>query len=125
MNYSDFAIEQLKGRLQEKAFNNSTPKKYAGDMLEALEVIQQLQKPPGEWPRKNEPLTLEELREMQGYPVWVVDQGGNGILVCGIVYNNAIIFANGSCVWLDENAGNVACGSWWLAYRHKPKEESK
>lgn len=44
MNYSDFAIEQLKGRLQEKAFNNSTPKKYAGDMLEALEVIQQLQK---------------------------------------------------------------------------------
>lgn len=44
MNYSDFAIEQLKSRLQEKAFNSSTPRKAAGDMLEALEVIQQLQK---------------------------------------------------------------------------------
>lgn len=43
MKYSDFAIEQLKLRLEEKAFRNSTPSKYAGDMLEALEVIKQLQ----------------------------------------------------------------------------------
>ena len=43
MVYSDFSIEQLKQRLFLKAVNNSTPKKYAGDMLEAAEVIQQLQ----------------------------------------------------------------------------------
>ena len=43
MVYSDFSIEQLKQRLFLKAMNNSTPKKYAGDMLEAAEVIQQLQ----------------------------------------------------------------------------------
>ena len=41
--YSDFSIEQLKHRLFLKAMKNSTPKKYAGDMLEAAEVIQQLQ----------------------------------------------------------------------------------
>ena len=43
MVYSDFSIEQLKQRLFVKALKNSTPKKYAGDMLEAAEVIQQLQ----------------------------------------------------------------------------------
>lgn len=70
MNYSDFAIEQLKRRLTEKAFHNSTPKKYAGDMLEAFEVIEQLQKKMRE--RKNrEPLTLDELRGMNGQPVWI------------------------------------------------------
>ena len=44
MEYSDFAIEQLKKRLAEKVMKDSTPKKCAGDMLEALEVIKQLQK---------------------------------------------------------------------------------
>ena len=43
MVYSDFSIEQLKQRLFLKDMKNSTPKKYAGDMLEAAEVIQQLQ----------------------------------------------------------------------------------
>lgn len=43
MVYSDFSIEQLKQRLFVKAMKNSTPKKCAGDMLEAAEVIQQLQ----------------------------------------------------------------------------------
>lgn len=43
MIYSDFAIEQLKNTLCEKFLSNSTPKKYAGIMLEALEVIKQLQ----------------------------------------------------------------------------------
>ena len=43
MIYTDFSIEHLKQRLCVKAMKNSTPKKYAGDMLEAAEVIQQLQ----------------------------------------------------------------------------------
>lgn len=43
MKYSDFSIEQLKSRLAEKVMKSSTPKKCAGDMLEALEVIKQLQ----------------------------------------------------------------------------------
>lgn len=43
MIYSDFAIEQLKERLLMLAMKNSTPKKYAGPMFEAYEVICQLQ----------------------------------------------------------------------------------
>ena len=43
MIYTDFSIEQLKQRLVVNAMKNSTPKKYAGDMLEAAEVIQHLQ----------------------------------------------------------------------------------
>lgn len=43
MVYSAFAIELLKERLYEKAFKSSTPKKFAGDMFEAYEVIGQLQ----------------------------------------------------------------------------------
>ena len=44
MIYSNFAIEQLKNRLIETSMKNSTPKKYAKAMLEAYEVIRQLQK---------------------------------------------------------------------------------
>lgn len=42
MKYSDFAIRSLIGRLREKAMRDSTPKKFAGDMFEASEVIEQL-----------------------------------------------------------------------------------
>lgn len=42
--YSDLAIENLKANLREKAFSNSTPKKYSAPMFEAYEVIAQLQK---------------------------------------------------------------------------------
>lgn len=44
MVHSDFSIQLLKERLLSKSMNDKTPKKYAGDMFEALEVIQQLQK---------------------------------------------------------------------------------
>ena len=44
MEYSEFAINRLKERLVEKSMRPSTPKKFAGDMLEAYEVIVQLEK---------------------------------------------------------------------------------
>ena len=42
--YPELAIENLKANLREKAFNNSTPKKYSILMFEAYEVIVQLHK---------------------------------------------------------------------------------
>lgn len=42
MKYSDFAILSLIGRLREKSMRNSTPKKIAGELFEASEVIEQL-----------------------------------------------------------------------------------
>jgi len=45
VKYSEYAIEQLKGKLLELSMiKNSTPKKYANPMFEAYEVIKQLQK---------------------------------------------------------------------------------
>lgn len=44
MVYSDFSIDMLKERLLTKSMQDRTPKKYAGDMFEAYEVIRQLQR---------------------------------------------------------------------------------
>lgn len=67
----------------------------------------------------NVSLTLEELREMDGEPVWIVPMRGSG----------------GFCTWMLVDAeyelcreahGEMAvfenCGKTWLAYRRKPEE---
>jgi len=66
----------------------------------------------------NDPLTLEELRGMDGEPVWIVPMRGSG----------------GFCTWMLVDAeyelcreahGKMAvfenCGKTWLAYRRKPE----
>lgn len=75
------------------------------------------------WNRKpaklNAPLTLEELREMDGEPVWIIPMRGSG----------------GFCTWMLVDAeyelcreahGEMAvfenCGKTWLAYRRRPEE---
>ena len=63
------------------------------------------------------PLTLDELREMDGEPVWIVPMRGSG----------------GFCTWMLVDAeyelcreahGEMAvfenCGKTWLAYRRRP-----
>ena len=70
-------------------------------------------------PLPNDPLTLEELRGMDGEPVWIVPMRGSG----------------GFCTWMLVDAeyelcreahGEMAvfenCGKTWLAYRRKPEE---
>ena len=65
------------------------------------------------------PLTLDELRGMDGEPVWIVPMRGSG----------------GFCTWMLVDAeyelcreahGEMAvfenCGKTWLAYRRKPEE---
>ena len=44
MEHTEFRIEQVKERLIELAMKDSTPRKYAGLMLEAYEIIQQREK---------------------------------------------------------------------------------
>ena len=66
---------------------------------------------------KNPPLTLEELREMDGEPVWIIPMRGSG----------------GFCTWMLVDAeyelcreahGEMAvfenCGKTWQAYRRRP-----
>ena len=69
----------------------------------------------------NEPLTLDELRKMDGEPVWVEFQDGSGGcwgLVHITVFTH-IVFANGHFC----TVGKPYYGKTWIAYRHKPEED--
>lgn len=66
----------------------------------------------------NPPLTLEELQEMDGEPVYIVDSerpDNSGWEICNSLLTDP---------W--NNCDNVAAyGKTWLAYRRKPEEESR
>jgi len=71
------------------------------------------------FPPPNDPLTLEELREMDGEPVWITKMDGSGgvwMLVdaeyelCREAHGEMAVFEN--------------CGKTWLAYRRRPAESA-
>ena len=70
-------------------------------------------------PLPNDPLTLEELRGMDGEPVWITKMDGSGgvwMLVdteyelCREAHGEMAVFEN--------------CGKTWMAYRRRPEEGS-
>ena len=67
--------------------------------------------------KKVEPLTLDELRKMDGEPVWVQSPGvpeyGRWAIVEGVGEN---------CLFLHDDFTCHDYGKTWLAYRHKPEE---
>ena len=67
----------------------------------------------------NDPLTLEELREMDGEPVWGAFSDGSGRYMI-IQWHNSEFFKTFECgfLLLEEY------GKTWLAYRRKPEEET-
>ena len=68
----------------------------------------------------NEPLTLDELRQMDGEPVWVEFQDGSGGCwgLVHITMFNHVVFANG----LYCTVGKPYFGKTWMTYRQKPEE---
>ena len=70
----------------------------------------------------NEPLTLEELREMVGEPVWVQSPGipeyGSWRIVAGVDTEDGerALYCNGDYTCRDY-------GKVWLAYRRPPEED--
>ncbi|WP_312637156.1 hypothetical protein [Oscillibacter sp.] len=66
----------------------------------------------------NEPLTLDELRGMDGEPVWLKDGIGEGWFLVSAVVGSKICFYEKS-ITVGEPLS--ACGQTWLAYRHKPE----
>lgn len=70
----------------------------------------------------NEPLTLEELRKMDGQPVWVKAPGvsndisGRWVIVEGVDLEDRTIYTRGDFACHDY-------GAVWLAYRRPPKED--
>ena len=71
--------------------------------------------------QSNEPLTLEELRGMDGEPVWVE------FPKCPEASGWMLIPASRHCVCngLLGDCDFENCGRTWLAYRRRPEEERK
>lgn len=73
-------------------------------------------------PLPNDPLTLEELRGMDGEPVWIVTgsaiNAGRGLWdICDWWDKDTVMFPySGEQPRIDE------CGITWMAYRRKPEE---
>ena len=91
----------------------------AGIALASLRQQEQLDKV-SQGSSQDKPLTLDELRKMDGEPVWVEFQDGSGGcwgLVHITVFTH-IVFANG----LYCTVGKPYYGKTWLAYRQKPEE---
>ena len=71
----------------------------------------------------NEPLTLEQLREMDGEPVWIANPDALGYGRWGIV--DGVYQAEDDQVLMLR--GDYSChyyGKTWLAYRRPPKGEN-
>ena len=70
----------------------------------------------------NEPLTIEQLREMDGEPVWIVDIGGlnwygPGWAIVDRENNLVRTVKNWNAVFFEKY------GERWLAYRRPPEGE--
>ena len=95
-----------------------SPYLHADEPIQADVVIEDIRSMPTLTP-PNEALTLEELREMKGQPVWTVTTGikgsGRWELVCDVDYADVLEMA--SCVdgFYDSEVGTY--GSTWAAYR--------
>lgn len=65
----------------------------------------------------NPPLTVDELREMDGMPVWVCEPNGeNGVWgLVDLEYQMIRLHGGGLAVWENNDKS-------WLAYRRKPEE---
>lgn len=68
---------------------------------------------------QNDPLTLEELREMCGEPVWVESQVDYEIGTWAIVEGISIKY---NALYLLADYTRYNYGKNWLAYRRKPEE---
>ena len=74
------------------------------------------------------PLTLEELRQMNGEPVWIVEHPDWGHWELAEDAEDYLMDRDEDFYGMKHND---PCGRFglhvlgWLAYRHKPKEETK
>lgn len=95
-------------------------KEYHKMCLEALRAQQE--------PEKNDPLTAEELRNMDGCPVWCVDKSGRQQLsiVCACLFEetNEMVFSCSNRFGndYDWDVYGMDNEKGWLAYRQPPKD---
>ncbi len=71
---------------------------------------------------KDDPLTLDELRKLDGEPVWLMSLGEDFEDGWYIITKADRIQLH--CLQLYVMLYYTHYGTTWIAYRHKPKEES-
>lgn len=69
--------------------------------------------------RDNKPLTIEQLREMDGEPVWVSCTDFGGWVLCN---GNILMNKNGNGISVEELIGDSRING---VYRYKPEQEGK
>ena len=89
-------------------------------LKEALDMAIAALSPP------NEPLTLEQLREMDGEPVWI--KRLKGLSVCDTGWAVVDVCPNQIRVWwfgseVEDEPSEKDYGETWLAYRRPPEGE--
>lgn len=119
-------------RFIENGLNCKDPQKRFGH--DAIEILTEVHYAPTIAPPPNAPLTLEELREMDGEPVWVADLlvpscscyyfrqniSGYRLLVEPKNYPSETLFVP----HYNADDENGAYGTTWKAYRRRPEEAS-
>ena len=70
----------------------------------------------------NEPLTMEQLRNMDGEPVWLKDGIGEGWFLASAIVGEKIYFCEKSITVGEPITG---CGKAWVAFAHKPGGEQE
>ena len=68
---------------------------------------------------RNEPLTLDELRRMEGQPVYIVENTEYWAIVNSFDQAGVYLLSYGNP---DDYGYFGLYGKTWLAYRHKPEE---
>nr|DAM15389.1 MAG TPA: hypothetical protein [Caudoviricetes sp.] len=98
-----------------KLAKSDAQKALMGRVMYCVEHIPTLTPP-------NKPLTLEQLREMDGEPVYMVDLTG------GTLWDQWIIFERHTYDgFIPRGGGYFGCASYggkWLAYRRPPEGEA-
>ena len=113
-------LDEAKKWLEENCENQYTRMAVFG-IMQSMPTVD-YQKTP------NEPLTLEELREMDGEPVWVVpkDKPAHCGGWCGVTvwkcdrYSYVSLLRDADSGWGFEEYGKT-----WIAYRRPPEGEEK
>lgn len=97
------------------------PYLHTGEPIPADVLISDIQMMPPTLTPQNEPLTIKQLREMDGEPVWVEFEDGSGGLwgIVHITIFEQIVFANG----LHCTIGERYYGKSYKAYRRPPERQ--
>ena len=90
-------------------------------LREALDMaVKALEDVPDKDVGKNEPLTLDELRRMEGQPVYIVENTEYWAIVNSFDQAGVYLLSYGNP---DDYGYFGLYGKTWLAYRQKPKED--